>query len=168
MQKSIKNNKGFTLVELLIVIALMGALVVVCVGPLASVYKARAKSAANEIGAMLSESKIDSLSGKTNEFHLTFDGSTFICSLIQEGSELKSENIGNKKTSIDVEGSSLNSDADKELVIKFNNQSGKVESAEYDGNNLLGDHKVEINVEYGSLYRVTIYEVTGEIEVKIV
>lgn len=169
MKNKHNNKSGFTMVELLVVIALLGALVVVSIGPIQSVYKARAKSAASEISAMLSESKIDSLSGKTNEFHLKFDGKNFICTLVDNnGTVLKEESIANKKTNIIVDGVSLNDNSDKELVVTFSNQTGAVTGATLGDDNVLDDKKIVFDIAYISQYQVTVYQITGEVDMQAV
>lgn len=169
MKNKFNNKSGFTMVELLVVITLLGALVVVSIGPLQSVYKARAKSAASEISAMLSESKIDSLSGKTNEFHLKFDGNNFICTLVDNnGTVIKEESIANKKTNIVVDGTSLNDNSDKELVVAFSNQTGAVIGATLSGEDVLDDKKIVFDIAYISQYQVTVYKITGEVDMQAV
>lgn len=60
---SMKNNKGFTLVELVVVIALMGIIAGVSSTVISSVSKQELKDFTNNLDAMLCQTKIETMSG---------------------------------------------------------------------------------------------------------
>lgn len=75
MHKS--NNRGFSLVEVIVVVAILGALVLTLSGSFSAVKSANAKSCASEIDSMLSKCKVNAMSRAYNvylEIYMTEDG----------------------------------------------------------------------------------------------
>ena len=60
---SMKNNKGFTLVELIVVIALMAIIAGVSTTVISSVSKQELKDFTNNLDAMLCQTKVETMSG---------------------------------------------------------------------------------------------------------
>ena len=117
-----KNREGFSLVELIIVIALMGILVGLSTYGYGYLKLADAKGLANGINSGLSELKSESMAkNKPVYMHLyEKDGSYFIyysadssCDVDQGG-----KNLGSSNMSIKMDGKELGSDGKKSFHIR--------------------------------------------------
>ena len=71
--KKFNNKKGYSLVELIVVVAILLVLASLSSGTLITAYKARGKSAATKLESMVTRSKINALSGRKNKLVLKFD-----------------------------------------------------------------------------------------------
>ena len=161
-----KNSKGFSLLELVVVIAVMMALVLVVTGSFTLIYKSRAKSTAERFGAFLSQSKVNSLSGISNELEFYCDGEkgSYICRLKNSsGGEYKSSEIGASRIDVKVNGNSLQ-DGEK-LVISFSRSTGAVEKIMLGENSLLAYVSNTVTFSMSRTYTVTLYTLTGEHEI---
>ena len=72
--KRTRNNKGFSLVELIVVIAVLATLTGIMVGSIGIVGRTKAKAAAQTVDAMLSRCKMENLSGQ--DCYITVSGNT--------------------------------------------------------------------------------------------
>ncbi len=163
------NNKGFSLVELLVTIALMIALVSVVTGSIVTLYKARTKSASEKVGGIMSQCKINSLSGIANYMELSYDdeANEYVCRLFKNNGEIyKTEQIGNSFVDIVANGTSIR-DGQK-LYISFACGNGAVEMFEV-GDGITEITKTEsLDLSYdivfssGTAYKITLYTMTGE------
>lgn len=166
-----RNNKGFTLVELVVTITILSVLVVIVGGTLATVYKARAKSASNRIASIMSQCKINSLSGidSTMELKYNSEKKTYICTLTKTGETVpyKTEEIGNSHVNIFVKSNNNINISDKSLKIRFSKNTGAVESITQGETPLKGLSSNKIAVVSSKTYEITLYTRTGEIEVAL-
>ena len=91
-----ENRRGFSLVELIVVMAIMAALVLAVTMSLSVVSNLRARSAARRLDAMLSQCKIENLSGHKTELKLWYDSAdnVYRADLIRDGSSVKEEELG--------------------------------------------------------------------------
>ena len=136
--KKIKNNnKGFSLIELVVVMALVIVLTTIASMPLVNIYKARAKSAAETVNSMMSQSKINALSGTENEMWLYYDNDAkhYVCLLRYTngdtmGEIYKTETFGNANLTIKIGSHEWPArGAEKGLVrLKFDCKTGKITS----------------------------------------
>lgn len=170
------NNRGFTLFELMIVVTIMAIVASISSASLVSIYHARAKKAADQIAAVLSQSKIDALSGRNNYMSLSYsdEDGCYLCRLFKcedisdtaDAELYDTEFVGNDRVSISIIGDDgLTSKAisgTAELIVQFNNNNG---SARVDCSGVSCGKKCVIRVASGSQYDVTLYCVTGENEV---
>lgn len=173
------NNKGLSLAELCVVIAIMAALIIVVSGSISIVFKARAKSAAEKIGSIVSQCKINSLSGIDNEFTLLYDNDKkqYVCTLAKKSDSdeyddiYKEEMLGNSRVNITIDGNSVLDGAI--LKIKFSNNDGGVEvisvkAADDTVEDLIGEPSNIITVSSSRTYQLTLYTYTGEHEIEMI
>ncbi len=163
------NNKGFSLVELIVTIAIMVTLVTIVSGSIVTLYKARTKTAAEKVGGIISQCKINSLSGIANYMELSYDSDSkaYACRLFKNDGELyKTEEIGNSFIGITADGTTI---ADgRKLYISFASGSGAVEMFEV-STGITGIDKTEnldpsydIVFSSGNTHKITLYTMTGE------
>ena len=142
------NKKGFSYVEVILVIAMLVALGATAVGGFSTLFNARASSAVSNLEAMMSQSKINSLSGDPNYLRVVIkndplDGKqAFFAELyhtVKEGGVTrevcyKEQKLGNTQLTFKVNYGSnsfvLDKDnTDKIIEIKFNEKTGAVKYA---------------------------------------
>ncbi len=66
------NNKGFSLIELVVVIAILAIAGGLTYNSLSTIYGARSKKAAETVSAVMSQSKVNAMSGRKNVMTITF------------------------------------------------------------------------------------------------
>ncbi|MBQ8943513.1 MAG: prepilin-type N-terminal cleavage/methylation domain-containing protein, partial [Clostridia bacterium] len=115
------NNKGFSLVELLVVVVIMGIAVSIVTGSFISMYNARSKKATETLDAVIAQAKVDAMSGRDCRAVLEYsDGSDgndegyyalLLMRTDQDGdgvldtsTEYKRESLGNDRLSFTVNG----------------------------------------------------------------
>ena len=172
------NKKGVSFVELVIVMGMLAALMSVTAISFSSAWRARASKAANTADALLSQSKVNALSGDNNYFQITFHEkdnskgyreSAYYAELFKTGSSepYKSEVIGNGRLEIlfDDEVIANDEDSGEAIKVKFNQKTGAVE---YAGKVSLTDtpdsapKECQIKFHFGNTYTIRLWKVTGE------
>lgn len=93
--KRTQNNKGFSLVELIVVVAILATLAGIMAGSVGLVGRTKAKAAAQTVDAMLSRCKMENLSGQ--ECHVSINGSK-VSILRADGSVLDEKNVDSSVT----------------------------------------------------------------------
>lgn len=139
-----KDSAGFTLFELLIVMSIISVVVTLAGMSLSAVYHARAKSAAETVSAMISQCKVNNLSGKDTELELHYDSDNdfYVCELVDASEEAKSKDrdmrtvykteiFGNERLALTVNDAPVSGDSG--VVIKFSTSSGAVDAVYYGG-----------------------------------
>lgn len=178
-----KDNKGFSLIELLVVVAILALAVTFVGGSMVSVYNAGAKKAAEQINAMLAQSKIDAMSGMPCKFELGYsdtDECYYVALYSSDGTnfnEYKREYLDKQETKAMRINRSLTITVGKEdgtdtqtvtstnkITIFFNTSNGRVDSAAIGTNDLYASTvKTVITVISGNSNRtITLYKGTGE------
>lgn len=143
------NKKGYTLIEVLIVVFMLVALLSIAVGSYSAYYRARGSKVSKTIDTMIAQSKIDALSGRDNimvirhqtDFDKSEDGldaSEYYAELYRvEGAKAiryEKEDIGNSWVSLSLinneaesaENISKQVSDDNLIVIKFNGKTGAI------------------------------------------
>ena len=108
-----KNNKGFTLLELLVVIAIIGILLGAMTYSINSVSITRAKKFASDLNAMISQCRVDTMSGAPSPTYLEIsqdENGDYYGTLYEGGAEKAKQKLGGSgiscKFSTAVDGSS--------------------------------------------------------------
>lgn len=174
------NKKGFTLIEVLVVVAMIVALTALGGSGFAALSHARANKVVKSIDTLLSQSKVNALSGKENTLEIFYNenedrdngykSKTYYGVLKdRNGNIYETEELGNSLVTINC---SNGGDVGKNACIKakFNTKTGKIEyccvknpnasvSAEEISNT---PNKITIYASFGSTYAVEIFKLTGE------
>ena len=134
------NKKGYTLIEVLIVVFMLVALLSIAVGSYTAYYRARGSKVSKTIDTMIAQSKIDALSGRENimvirhqtDFDKSEDGldaSKYYAELYAvEGNKAiryKKEEIGNSWVSMNLDDNGDISENNM-IVIKFHEKTGAI------------------------------------------
>lgn len=158
-----KNNKGFSLVELIVIIAIMAVLVGGVVG-YAGVYgSTKVKNCAKEIESRLSETKVCAMS-KSQAYITIYADDTGVYVTSVQGSVTETEKIGEKGLSVSYRnvrsGNSYTAVGTTEatgLKIEFDRASGACKKMAD------GKYCYAINVTNGTTtYTVNIEPITGK------
>ena len=176
-----KNNRGFSYVELIIVLGMLTALVTVVAGGMSVAWGARASKAANSVDSLLSQCKVNALSGEDNYIQIiyaekdsaeryTADG--YYAELYRDGSSepYKSDNIANNRIHISFQDEEIGTE--NAIQIKFNQETGAVEYARsVPGSGPTSTatdatpDEIHIGFQFGRPYTITLYKLTGEHQV---
>ncbi len=130
MKMGIKNNKGYTLVEIIIVVAIIAILAVAAFTTLALVYRSNASGAANEFASILASAKVATTSGK-NDVALTLTRNptteNYVATLTSNGNVLNTEVISDGPILISYTDGSVTDkaiDTSTTLTITFDKDTG--------------------------------------------
>jgi prepilin-type N-terminal cleavage/methylation domain-containing protein len=84
-----KNNRGFTLLELMVVVAILGIVTGMAAYSITSVSDTRARKFASDFNALLSECRVNTLSGAPAPVYLTlsWEGGEYYGTLYEGGSQ---------------------------------------------------------------------------------
>ena len=143
-----KNTKGISYVELVIVMGILAALIGISSISFSAAWRARASKAANSVDALLSQSKINALSGEDNYLKILYrekdtsrdiNESAYYAELYRVGSSTpyKSENIGSGRLRILFGEGKTDIEQNKAVLIKFNSKNGAVEYSGISSSNAL-------------------------------
>lgn len=164
MKKSMKN-KGFSLVELIVVIAIMGVMMAVGGYALTAISSANAKECAREMEAALVATRTQCYSSDsaTSVAEVSFyKGSDGIYML--KNYEGTAEKIGGSKVSVSyrLTGAAAYTDlGTQKITFSFNRSSGAFRSMKLDGNTAGMCESIKI-VSGHKTYTITCYEQTGK------
>ena len=176
---ALKNNKGFSLVELLVVVVILGTAVSLVTGAFVSIYNARSKKATETLDAVISQAKVDAMSGRDCRAVLSYsDGSddydegyyvTLVSRVDSDGngtvdaiSEYKRENLGNDRLSFIINGNNSYDVKNDSFAIAFNGTTGAVSYAKYGSTSVKTGKTLTITVASTSTHVITVYNDTGE------
>ena len=133
-----KNNKGFTLVELIVVIAIMAIIAGVSSSTISIISKQELKDFTNNLDAMLCQCKVETMSGMTDpvlEISIEDDeyrATLYEMALQDDGSRVKqavkSQYLGEDylKCSYVKEGSAVNYTGNGVISFKYNRNTGEL------------------------------------------
>ncbi len=171
-----KNTKGISYVELVIVMGILAALLSISSISFSAAWRARASKAANSVDALLSQSKVNALSGDDNYMQIVFRGkdnakgyseSGYYAELFKEGSSspYKSELIGNSRLQIRFGDDDIAQN--KAIRIKFHEKTGAVVyagavNASAPEAPTSASDITKIYFHFGNTYCVSLWKITGE------
>ena len=125
-----KNNKGFSLVELVVIIAIMAVLTTAIVSYIGMVGTAQAKKCANGIVSGFSQTKVCAMS-RSNANMVIYSNEDGVFLKTVQGTTDRIEKIGNKGTVVEYRTvrnsdvfSPIGSTADTGVKIEFDRASG--------------------------------------------
>ena len=159
------NNKGFSLVELIVVIAIMSVAVSLVSYSFASVYRARSKRAAETLDAVISQCKIDSMSGLDCALEVALDDGDYYVNLyrVDESGNMnlyKTEKLASDRLTFTVGSDTVEEDP---LIIRFNSSDGSIVSAEIGTTDYLESNStLLLTLSSAGTHTITLYKDTGE------
>jgi prepilin-type N-terminal cleavage/methylation domain-containing protein len=172
---AVRKNKGYTLVEVMVVVALLGIAIGIVATSIATVFSANAKKCAYNMEAMIAQAKINTMY-KTAPVFVEFyvlDGT--IWGQYYEGGVATQvrENMGSAKIAVSfetAEGGSYTLDATHRIYVGFERGTGALRNLNTIVPPITGfgfyGRPTEISLSNSSLtYVVVINQVTGKHEV---
>ena len=155
-----KNNNGFSLVELIVVIAIMALLVTSVVTYVSLVSNSQAKKCAKELSTHMSQTKVCAMS-RTNASMTVYKDDTGIYVKSVQGDKEQTEKIGDKGVYIgyrDVRDSDVFTELDSTgIELKFDRASGACKKMDS------GKYCYGFKIQYGdTVYIVALEPLTGK------
>ncbi len=151
-----KNNKGFTMVELIIVLAIMGVLLSVISFSASILLRNESREASSKVNALLASCKIESLSGvHDSRLEIFLENGEYKARLYQSDSQYEEEILGAESLSIiyKLKGDDIPIEIGNDpLVISFNKETAALESAQV------------TLIDFNAGYQITLYPTTGYFE----
>ena len=186
-----KDNRGVTLVELVIAIAIMGILVGFFVVGTGYINNSVAKGAANSIKTGIGQTRVKTMGQKETYLYIYKDGQSYMMETVNKGSKTgdpitteKKEKIAKSKATVSFKinkntGGSIGPttiDGSNYLLIGFNRENGKLdlsgETLNFDGTSktvtsATDESSIVINVVSGPYdYEIKVHAATGKVEMK--
>lgn len=164
--KAVRNDRGFTLVELIAVVAIVGVLAVSSALSLNAVFSMRAKRAAKTVDALLSQCRIDNLSGIDSTLCIRYDAAEDTCTAelarTDEGTQTvyKTEPLGERiSVTFTVNGTAVTAADGIMPSVTFSMETGAVTSFAGAAD---GWSQAQIAVSGAKTYTITLFRLTGE------
>lgn len=179
MRRIDKSNSGFSIVELIIVIAIIAAIIATAALSVGLVFSANARTCANDIVGAISECKIATMSGGRGNVRLLLyrDGNGNVCSEMQTRETEASgwvtgndgaEKIGARRCLVGMtDGTDDLPQRDSAWEIYFNRSSGSfLENLDGGG---IATNVWEIYVRGGSRnYHIHLEKLTGKVTLELI
>ncbi len=186
-----RDNKGFSLIELIIIIAIMGIIITILGGNFVYVNYSAAKGCANSLKTAIGQTRIKTMGKKETYLYVYKDGNGYSMKTISKGSKSgdpitveSSEWLAKNKvtvsytikTSTGADVGPVTIDDTHSLMIGFNRESGKLDTdttataITFDGiskavTTAANETGMIINVQSGDhIYDITIHGATGKVE----
>ncbi len=184
------NNRGFSLIEVIVVMAILVVAAAITASSATSAFHARSLQAAKTVDGMIAQSKINAMSGKKNCLIIKYSTADkcYKCGLhrivkdeygVYHDSDeaYEEQEVGNNRLSIicgpDVDGYDYNLLSGGQLRMEYNMDTGKVKNMKVTkpdgtvvtllGNGVSSDSSV-ITFSFYTTHTITIYKETGEHE----
>ncbi len=120
-----KNNKGFTLIELIVVISLMVIIAGVSSRTLGTVSNQELKDFANNYDSMLSQCQIETMSGLPQaQLEIVISDGEYRAILYSGTEVIKSQFLGETHLTCEYDGTKLTTGT--KLVVKFDRSTGEI------------------------------------------
>ncbi|MEA4966117.1 MAG: type II secretion system protein [Oscillospiraceae bacterium] len=126
-----QNHRGFTLVELLVVMAILGICAALATISLSAVSSARAQKCATAIDAMLSEAKVAALSKDGNSYLALYEKDGKIYAALHAGGSVEEESVGGQGVTVTYAAGGVTyslGGAGAPLYLAFNRETGALRS----------------------------------------
>lgn len=171
-----RSTKGYTLVEMVVVIAIIALSVTLIGGSVITVYSARAKKAAGTVEALIAQAKINALSGMDVylKFEYDTDKNEYVGEIIRKEKQAddsivetvyEQQKFGNRLLNFSVDGHHIKPEEDvagKTVTLAFNMTTGAVSVLKSGDTSIISGSKHDFVLSSGSTYTVTLYTSTGE------
>ncbi|MBR4719016.1 MAG: prepilin-type N-terminal cleavage/methylation domain-containing protein [Lachnospiraceae bacterium] len=183
------DNKGFSLIELIIIIAIMSIVLTMLVANLGYANSSAAKGCANSLKTAIGQTRIKTMGKKETYLYVYKDGKGYSMKTISKGSKTgdpitveATEQLAKSKVSIKysfkkADGSMttpVELDSSNDILIGFNRENGKLDmsssSITFEGmtknvTSTSNETGIVFNVQSGNfIYDITIYGATGKVE----
>ncbi|MCI1965675.1 MAG: prepilin-type N-terminal cleavage/methylation domain-containing protein [Oscillospiraceae bacterium] len=163
---TVKNNKGVTLIELVVCIVIVGIVAGITSLSIYNVFSAQARKCANEMDYLLSQCRIDSMS-RAGAIYLRLScdrNGNVIAENMENGAVLSSHTIGNSRCHVTYETDreyELNS---QNLCLSFQRDTGSLRTLLPDGSADAGSQCISITVSGSGgagTYQIHLVPATG-------
>lgn len=97
-----KNNKGFTLVEMIVTIVILGIISAVTIVGFSVYMNMNTENILEAMSTSLAEARYEAVLNDGKEVHITFDvqGNNYVATIYENNSVFKEEVVGNARTDI--------------------------------------------------------------------
>lgn len=146
-----KNNKGFTLIELIVVMAIIAVCFGIAEASVSTVFSSEAKKCANELNSDISKCRINAMSRSGTVFLKIYrdGGGNVIADYTENGSVVSSDTTGGSRCGVTYTTDAQHSldPAGAALYLSFDRETGALVTLQLDG----GGNLVEAGQQCGSI-----------------
>lgn len=156
LRKLAKQNYGFSLVELIVVVAILGACIGLITANINAIPAREAQRCANEIDAALSRCKIESMAKGGNASMVLECRSDGYYLTMNAGALTETDKIANRRCTVNC-GGTMSDSSNNTRTFSFQRSTGAFDA---------GSDISEITVTGGGrTYKITLYKLTGAHEI---
>lgn len=156
------GNGGYTLIEMIVVMVIIVTLTAMGAFSIGMARKADTRKVARTITGMLSQCKVNTVSGLDSHLRLTYDGDGYDIAVIRKNKVFDHQYVNTDDFNITVSGIELASFADGRVDIYFKRSTGGVDTdRSTDGIYNAAGTAIPITVTYGGSKNIFLYVTTG-------